>query len=335
MILFYFMKKRASLFILLGVLSLLCIRIFHRSSSVEILLQTLTDNVTPLWTNIEEKEKAKFLLELLKFIATSGGAIFVWLNFKVAQENRNLAEEKIDSETFAKCIDQLDKDKSVSTRLGGIFTLEQIAINSTKYHFVVMKVLASFLTEINRDDNRLYRGHSILVDNKKYEELSHEFLAALAALVALNKLYSQSKSIGSIPKNRILKFFRKRDRKSTQLIEIRNLEFKSINLRDLDLSGFDLSGSKFLESLLDSTTFTNSKMFKVDFSGSSLGGADFTCSTLEDSSFADANLCGANFQDAKLANCGLENTNLSDAKVEGATFDEVDVLRATLKVSAQ
>ena len=286
-----------------------------------------------LWDGVENKEKAKFLLELAKFIATFGGAIVVLWNVKISQENRNLTEEKIDAETFAKGIDQLGKDESITTRLGGVFTLEQVAINSERYYPVVVNILTSLLKEINQDDERFCSKRlvkpPVFDSQKEYREVSHEFLTVFMALNRLHKLHKVTKH----SKQKKGGWTKKNHRKiSSSLIDMRNLDMNSTFLESADLSRFDLSGSNFSNSFLMSAQFTDSIMENVNFSGSSLGSSDFEGTILEFADFSDADLSSANLKFANLSYSILKRANLSDVQTNNLTrLEDADVAEATLK----
>jgi transcriptional regulator with XRE-family HTH domain len=65
-----------------------------------------------------------------------------WCNFKVS-------EEKQIADKFSKAIDQFgsEGDEKKYIRLGGIYTLEQIAQNSKEYHWTIMEILSDFIRE--------------------------------------------------------------------------------------------------------------------------------------------------------------------------------------------
>lgn len=69
-------------------------------------------------------------------------------NIKIGRKNLKVTEEKQVTERFSKAIEHLGNDKAIEIRLGGIYTLKQIAIDSpNEYHWTVMDILSAFMRE--------------------------------------------------------------------------------------------------------------------------------------------------------------------------------------------
>ena len=73
-----------------------------------------------------------------------GAAIGITIYF--TYQNFLLTQDKLESETFAKAVEQLGSDK-ISLRLGGIYTLERIAVKSKKSYLPAMQVLTGYVRE--------------------------------------------------------------------------------------------------------------------------------------------------------------------------------------------
>ncbi|MBD2150849.1 hypothetical protein H6F44_12065 [Pseudanabaena sp. FACHB-1277] len=127
--------------------------------------------VTNNYVNLQNgKEKFEASLEISKAIvggvgtlATIVGGVVLFLNFRVANQNLKLAERKaqLDAEKskkdieiaesrlatdrFSKAVEQLITSNNITVVLSGIYTLSTIARDSPEYHWLVMKVLASFI----------------------------------------------------------------------------------------------------------------------------------------------------------------------------------------------
>jgi hypothetical protein len=67
-------------------------------------------------------------------------------NLKIGQKNLKVAEDKQVTERFSKSIEHLGSDK-IDIRLGGIYALEQIAIDSPKYHWTIVEIINAFIRE--------------------------------------------------------------------------------------------------------------------------------------------------------------------------------------------
>jgi hypothetical protein len=76
-------------------------------------------------------------------------SITAWVgyqNFRVGEKNLKISEDKQVTERFSKSIEHLGSDK-IDIRLGGIYALEQIAIDSAKYHWTIVEILSAFVRE--------------------------------------------------------------------------------------------------------------------------------------------------------------------------------------------
>ena len=92
----------------------------------------------------------------LFFVVT---AYFSWRNIKAA-------EDKQITERFSRAVEQLGSDK-IEVRLGGIYSLERIAMDSTKDHWTIMEILTSFVQE---------QSPLLIADQKKKETLAERYL---------------------------------------------------------------------------------------------------------------------------------------------------------------
>jgi hypothetical protein len=65
-------------------------------------------------------------------------------NLKIGQKNLKVTEDKQVTERFSKSIEHLGNGE-IDIRLGGIYALEQIAIDSAKYHWTIVEILSAFI----------------------------------------------------------------------------------------------------------------------------------------------------------------------------------------------
>jgi hypothetical protein len=63
---------------------------------------------------------------------------------KIGQKNLEITEDKQVTERFSKSIEHLGNGE-IDIRLGGIYALEQIAIDSAKYHWTIVEILSAFI----------------------------------------------------------------------------------------------------------------------------------------------------------------------------------------------
>lgn len=73
------------------------------------------------------------------------GGLLVFVTAFVSVENLRATQEKQIAERFSKAVEMLGHEENVHIRLGGIYALERIAMDSRKDHYPVMQVLAAFI----------------------------------------------------------------------------------------------------------------------------------------------------------------------------------------------
>ena len=67
------------------------------------------------------------------------GGLLVFVTAFVSWRNLRVSEEKQLSERFSKALEMLGHEENVHIRLGGIYALERIAMDSKKDHYPVMQ----------------------------------------------------------------------------------------------------------------------------------------------------------------------------------------------------
>jgi hypothetical protein len=86
------------------------------------------------------------LVQALGGLILSVTAWVGYQNFRVGEKNLRATEDKQVTERFSKSIEHLGNDQ-IDIRLGGIYALEQIAIDSPKYHWTIVEILSAFIRE--------------------------------------------------------------------------------------------------------------------------------------------------------------------------------------------
>ena len=189
-------------------------------------------------------------------IQVIGGAILSitayvgYCNFEIGQKSLKVSEDKQVTERFSKSIEHLGS-KEIDIRLGGIYALEQIAIDSAKYHWTIVEILSAFI----REKRPLNSTNPVGIDIQ-------------AALTVIGR-----RKVKQDPNDKVIDLrkislvgvelhtnFSKADFGGTYL---RNANFSGANLSDANLSLTDLIGA--------------------DLSNANLNGADLDNTHLDDS----------------------------------------------------
>ena len=150
----------------------LSVAVYGSLATIGLAIGTLVWNWADLQTNPSEQSKRKFdaSLSVVSTGATLAAGIVLFLNFRVANRNAEIAQKKLDEdlkkaerdeklaqsrltvERFNKAVEMLGKNDSIHLRLGGIYALESIAADSNKdapdeNYRQVLEVLTAFVRE--------------------------------------------------------------------------------------------------------------------------------------------------------------------------------------------
>lgn len=185
----------------------------------------------------------------------------------------------------------------LTTRVGGIALLGQVAQSSPDRREVARRLLAAYM-RVNSPVTQAGRAQSI-----SEEPAAEEARAVFAALASRG-------DVTGIDMGRI---------------SARNLMFSSTDFRGLIFSRSDLSGSLF-----EGSDFTGDV-----FRGATLKGVTFRDADLTNADFSAAEVTGAVFQNADLSGANLSTaTGLTSAMLTGATTDATTRLPAGITVPA-
>ncbi len=189
------------------------------------------------------------------------GVYFTWRNL-IATEEKQITER------FTRAVEQLGNQQSSTIRLGAIYSLERIAGDSARDHWVVMEILAAYIREkasLRKSENSL-------------EGISEEIQAALTVIkrrdvskdpkdasLDLSSTYlKRAKLRGEMIKG--LKFWKY----SSKYSNLSNINFTKADLSEADLSGANLANSNFTSAILSSADFSNAFTEKANFSSAIL-----------------------------------------------------------------
>jgi Pentapeptide repeats (8 copies) len=251
-------------------------------------------------------------------------AYIAWCNFKVS-------EEKQIADKFSKAIDQLgsEGDEKIYIRLGGIYTLEQIAQNSKEYHWTIMEILSDFIREKRSIRQTL---DAINCEPKtSVESFIQVPIDICAAFTALGR-----RNVSQDPAGKRINLLRvdlaEMKLSDAQSFNLSNIILCHSNISGIHFSGVDFSGANLNGCYLEGTNFGNANvsnaLLSANFSGTILGKTNFSNSYLAGAIFNGASVDGAIFSGADLSGkffyCGANFSNVH--YLEKAIFDETTVV---------
>ena len=247
-------------------------------------------------------------------IAANKSADAALENARAALINAQAAQDKQITERFTKAIELLSSQE-VTTRLGGIYSLERIAQNSKDNHWTIMEVLTAFIRE------QTSLKASLEEKNTECEEPPLELRVDIqAALTVIGRRDLKKDSDG-------------------QRLDLRNSNIRGANLIAFKLQRALLDGANLQEANLTDTHLEEAKLSKANLQGAELFKANLQGANIELANLQEANIELADLQGAELRNTQMQGTllrftnfkraRLLEAKLRGAHLDKANLQEAS------
>jgi hypothetical protein len=217
------------------------------------------------------------------------------------------------TDRYSKAIDQLGSNQ-LDVRLGGIYALEQIAVDSERYHTTVVEMLSAFVRE-HSDPVYRWRQHSAQFQQerpipKEEEERDQAYdHVKLARYLLPDDVQVAVTVLGRLPPT----------------------HGSRGNLNGAYLAGAALDGANLSHTSLVAATLSDGNHHRANLSGAHLDGAQLQGAHLDRGQLQNAHLDGAQLQDAHLDGAQLQGAYLDGAQLQGAYLDGVQLRGACLK----
>lgn len=280
-----------------------------------------------------EKDRADLEAKMMTGVVQLLGGFFVaatayvsWQNLKqtknnveIAEKNLRETEDKNVTERYVKAVEQLGSNQIV-VRFSGIYALERIAKDSSKYHWTIMNVLSSFIREESLKEKE---SQDRLSSEGSEVKIARDVQAALTVICMLNDHYDPPKG---------------------EYIDLTSANLSGANLSNAKLSGADLSKATLERANLSKAILRNAKLCDANLSSAVLTEVDFTETDLTEVDFTKADLTGMNFTKADLTGESFSpvyrgtvktfrGATLIGAKLQKAVLVKVDFTGADLTAS--
>src|SRR5215208_1733928 len=219
-----------------------------------------------------------------------------------AQAQLDLTRQGQITERFESAIAQLgaadDGNPRLEVRLGGIYALEQIAKDSTKYYGPVIEVLTAYVRQNAPWPPKPQKEKDTEEDSPSEPRPPADIQAILDVLMR-----------------------REEDRVPERYCV-------HIDLQDTDLRGAQL---RRLERRDGETRFSRTNLREAYFFRADLSWARLTAADLQSAGFVGANLKFADLQEADLQGAYISGADLQGADLQGANLRGVDLRKANLE----
>lgn len=204
------------------------------------------------------------------------------------------------TDRYTKAVDQLGSDK-LDIRLGGIYALERLAVDSPRDDRTVYDVLTTFARE-----------HAPKSKAKTPDQPTTDIQAALTVIGRRKPVDDGFK------------------------VDLGDVHLEGAHLTYAHLSGAHLSGAYLSSAYLFDSDLTYANLGTTDLSGAVLYDANLSGAELGGANLSGAELAGANLSKASLvyvnlSNAILVNAHLSGVNLTGAHLSGVDLRGADLR----
>ncbi len=271
---------------------------------------------TPLLTDRAKQLEIEdaFRKTLAQIVLSVFGLFILWFTWRRARAGDNtvrIMEQGHITDRFTKAIEQLGKldgDRpNIEVRLGAIYALERIAIDSPRDHWTIMEVLTAYVRQnAPLDPDRPYTGG----------EKPRTDIQAILTVLGRRKTGPN------------------REHSNNQRLNLSDSRLSGVNLNITNLQGASLSGGNLQGAYLSQANLQDTYLYKANLqhafmSGSNLQGADLTGANLQHAEMLVANLLGAllngaNLQGAVLYKAELQGVDLDGANLLGANLVEAN-----------
>jgi uncharacterized protein YjbI with pentapeptide repeats len=253
-----------------------------------------------LWSrySAHRDDIAPFLTPAAALVA----ALVAFGQFRIArlrhEEQTNADRQRRITESYSMAVEQLASESPL-VRLGGIFSLERISVESSDDYWTVMETLTAFVRERARcteADTPLSASIARLYVDATSEERAADGLPTDIA-AALTVICRRD------PRNY------QREKKKGWMFDLQNTDLRRASLLGARLERANLAGAHLEEATLVAAHLAFADLRRAHLDGADLGGADLEL----------AHLNGAH----------LRGTRLSGAHLSGAWLEDVDLRKAT------
>jgi hypothetical protein len=225
-----------------------------------------------------------------------GAFVYTALNFRLSREGHV-------TDRYTKAIEQLGSGH-LDVRLGAIYALERIMIDSARDHPTIVDVLAAFVREHSPPGTiSPLRNVPARADSIEPPPSAGPATDVRAAMQVL----------GRRPRRR-----EERGRLNLRFADLKSIDLAGAYLAGADLSRADLSRADLSRADLAGARLARTNLDDVDLNHANLVGAYMITAILTDADLTLANLTGADLGGADLRGANLEGATMAEAELDGA-----------------
>jgi len=288
-------------------------------------------------------EVRQHVLSLLGLIATFVGLLaapFVIFMIFMAERRTRATEESYITGRISDAVTQLGMERTVwedglqntepnlEVRLGAIYTLERVAMESRRDHISVMETLCAYVRENTRtpryDEDASKEAWGKLAKRKKKQvwDLTPDEKSSVATLMPPRPDIQAALTI-----------FGRRNERAPGRIDYEVANDFVLDLRGCHLAHADLNNANLGPVLLDGSNLQNASLSVAKLNGASLNHVNLQEADLFKANLSDASLNGAQMQRSWLDWANFQGARMVMARFQEANFSAAEMLYAGVKAA--
>jgi uncharacterized protein YjbI with pentapeptide repeats len=234
------------------------------------------------------------------------GSAIIWRRFEQSRELKT-------HERFASAVEQLASERGdgsarTESRLGGIYALERLALESEHEYWPIMEVLTAYVR-----DNAAFRQSDRALASGAPMRPAADIQAVMAVLGRRKPPHTPTVE--------------------KRLLDLRETDLRGANLSGIRLDGVTLYGAHLEQADATRAVLTRSNLREAWLSGASLSEVDLQGASLSKANLEGARLNGANLERADLSGANLRGADLWEANLKGCNLKDADLRGADLSQS--
>ncbi len=288
-------------------------------------------------------EVRQHVLSLLGLIATFVGLLaapFVIFMIFMAERRTRATEESYITGRISDAVTQLGMERTVwedgmqntepnlEVRLGAIYTLERVAIESRRDHISVMETLCAYVRENTRrprfDEDASKEAWAALAKKKKKQvwDLNQEEKTSVATLMPPRPDIQAALTV-----------FGRRNERAPGRIDYEASQNFVLDLRGCNIALADLNNANLGPILLDESNLQGASLSVAKLNGASLNHVNLQEADLFKANLSDASLNGAQMQRSWLDWANFQGARMVMARFQEANFSAAEMLYAGVKAA--
>lgn len=280
---------------------------------------------------LERKERADAINAARQTLLTATGGTVVLVGIGFTARTYYLTRRGQLTDRYTRAIGQL-ASSHLTERLGGIYALEGLMVESHRDHGTVVEVLAAFIRENSRIPDTTRR---ISTDDAATEPppVPMEYPTeggrcptdTQAALTVLARRPERME----------------RNPLDLSHVELKNAQLQGALLRRANLRGTHLTGACLIsarlecadltETQLRDADLTGAQLQKAEISAAQLSGADLDRVAASGATLTGALMCGTSLVGARLQHANMVGADLQGADLTGANLQHANLMKANLQ----